>query len=95
MRKQLEVLEHHANARTQFRQVGLWIANRDAVDGDITLLEWLQAVDRLDQRRFAGPRRAAHHHHVTLGDLRGAIGQDLKLTVPFADVIKLNHEYFS
>ena len=31
--KQLEMLKHHADAGAQFRQVGLGIADRDAVDG--------------------------------------------------------------
>ena len=45
VREQLEVLEHHADARAQLRQVGLRVADRDAVDGDVALLERLERVD--------------------------------------------------
>jgi hypothetical protein len=41
VREQLEVLEHHADARTQLRQVGLRVGDRDAVDDDVALLEGL------------------------------------------------------
>ena len=53
MRKQLEVLEHHADPRAQLRQIGLGIVDLGAVDADVAFLERLQRVDAFDQRRLA------------------------------------------
>jgi hypothetical protein len=53
VREQLEMLEHHADAGAQLRQIGLAVADRDSVDGDGAFLERLQPVDALDQGRFA------------------------------------------
>jgi hypothetical protein len=66
VREQLEVLEHHADAAAQLGQVGLRVADADAVDHDVALLEGLQRVDGLDQRGLARARRAADHHHLAL-----------------------------
>src|SRR5437762_1973693 len=62
VRKELEVLEHHAYARAQLRQVGVRIADRGALDDDLALLKRLEAVHALDERRFAAPRGTADHH---------------------------------
>ena len=53
MREQLEVLEHHADARAELRQVRLGIVDLDAVDDDVAFLEWLECVDDLNQCRLA------------------------------------------
>jgi hypothetical protein len=50
MRKQLEVLEHHADAAAQFWQIGRSGGERCAIDDDIALLERLQRIDGFDQR---------------------------------------------
>src|SRR6266850_950021 len=93
MRKQLEMLKHHADAGAQFRQIGLGIVDLDAVEDDFPALEWLQRVDAFDQGRFSRSRRAAHHHHLALGDAGGAILQRLeRWPVPFVDVADLDHE---
>ena len=52
MRKQFEMLKHHADAGTQRRQVGFGIADLDAVENDLALLERLQRVDAFDQGRL-------------------------------------------
>ena len=66
VRKELEVLEHHADARAQLRQVGLGTPDRNAVDGDLPLLERLEAIHALDQRRLARPRRPADDDDLAL-----------------------------
>ena len=66
VREQLEVLEHHADARAQLGQVGLRVADRDAVDDDLALLERLERVDALDERRLAAARGAADHDDLAL-----------------------------
>src|SRR6267142_1732688 len=52
MRKEFKMLEHHADAGAQFRQVGLGIVDLDAVEDDLAFLERLQRVDAFDQRRL-------------------------------------------
>ena len=66
MREELEVLEHHADARAKLRQVGLGVVDRIAVDDDLALLEGLERVDDLDQRRLAGSGRPADDDHLAL-----------------------------
>ena len=93
MRKQLEMLKHHADARAQFRQIGLGVVDLGAIDADVAVLERLQRVDAFDQRRLARSRRAADHHHLALGDAGGAVGQHLEgRAVPFVDVADLDHD---
>ena len=93
VRKQFEILEHHAAARAQPGKVRLRVADRNAVDLDAPFLERFQAVDGLDQCRFAGTRRPAHHHHITLLDAGGAIGQHLEAAIPLADILEFDHAY--
>src|SRR5947208_16154353 len=92
MWKQLEMLEHHADAGAQFWQVGPGIVDLDAVEDDLALLKRLQRVDAFDQRRFSRTRRTAHHHYLALGDLGRAILQRLEdWPVPFIDVADFDH----
>src|SRR5579863_2535294 len=92
MRKQLEMLEHHADPGAQLRQIGLGIADGNAVNDDLPLLERLQRVDAFDQRRFSRAGRTAHNDHLALGDARGAILQRLEgRVIPFVDVADLDH----
>ena len=53
MRKQLEMLEYHADAGAQLRQIGLGVVDLDAVEDDLAFLKRLQRVDAFDQRRLA------------------------------------------
>jgi hypothetical protein len=55
VREQLEMLEHHADAGAQARQVCPRVADGNTVDHDAPLLEGLQAIDALDQRRSPEP----------------------------------------
>ena len=91
VREQLEVLEHHPDARPQLGEIGLGVAHRNPVDGDRALLEWLQGVDALDERRLARAGRPANDDHFALLDLGRAIGQYLKVTVPLGNLVHRNH----
>jgi hypothetical protein len=91
MREQLEMLEHHPDPGAQLGEVGLAVTDRNAGYRYVSLLEWLQPVDAFDQRRFPGPGRAAHHHHLAFGHFRRAIFEHLKLLVPFADMADGDH----
>jgi hypothetical protein len=53
VRVQLEALEHHADARTQARQVGGLVADDLALEGDGPGLIGFEAIDRLDQCALA------------------------------------------
>src|ERR1700692_4359536 len=87
------MLEHHADARAQLRQIGLGIVDLDAVEDDFPALERLQRVDAFDQRRFTRTRWAAHHHYLAFGDAGRAILQGLNpRSIPFVDVADLDHE---
>ncbi|EKS68785.1 6-pyruvoyl-tetrahydropterin synthase [Burkholderia sp. SJ98] len=91
MRKQLEVLEHHADLRTQLRQIRLLVRQRLAVDRDFALLERLQAVHGLDERRLARTRRAAHHDDLALLHFGRAVGEHLELPVPLGNILDRDH----
>src|SRR5207249_11129726 len=84
-------LENHADVGTQLGQIGLRLYYRHAVDGNRALLERFESVDAFDQRRFARARRPAYHAHLALVHVRRAIIQDLKLAVPFRDIIDRDH----
>ncbi|CQU76027.1 Uncharacterised protein [Salmonella enterica subsp. enterica serovar Typhi] len=46
--KQLEVLEYHAHAGTQFRQIGFFVVHNNAVNGNFAFLHRFQTVDGLN-----------------------------------------------
>ena len=69
-----------------FGRFGLGIVDLDAVDDDVALLERLERVDDLDQRRLAGPGRAADDDHLALLDVGRAVGQHLEAAVPLGYV---------
>ena len=87
------MLEHHADARAQFRQIRSRVSDRDAINVDLALLVRLQSVDALNKRGFARSRRAAHHHHLALGDPGGAVMQDQKIAVPLGNIYDLYHAH--
>ena len=87
VREELEVLEHHADARAELGQIGLGIADRHAVDGNHPLLEGLERVNAFDECRLARPRRHAHDDHLALLDLGRAVGQHLELAIPLGNMV--------
>jgi hypothetical protein len=91
MRVEFEILEHHADAGAQFRQVGPAVADRDGLDRDPPLLEGLESVDAFYQGALARARRAADDDDLALGDRGRAIGEDAEIAVPFAEMLDLDH----
>ena len=91
VREELEVLEHHAHAAAQLRQIRLRVAHGNAVDDDLALLEGFERIDRLDERRLARARRAANDDDFTLFDVHGTVLQHLEVAIPLADVLNFNH----
>ena len=53
VRKQFEILEHHADMSAQFGKIGLGVAHRNVIHHDVALLKRLQTVDTFDQGRFS------------------------------------------
>jgi hypothetical protein len=91
MREQFEVLKHHAHLRAQLRQIGLLVTHRLTVHENLALLERLEAVHGLDERRFARARRAAYHDNLALLHFRRAVGEYLKVAVPLGNILDGNH----
>src|SRR5262249_10952459 len=85
------MLEHHADARAELRQVGSLVSDRDAIDADLALLVRLQSVHALNEGGFARSRRAANYDHLALGNPGRAVTQDLEVAVPLADMVNLDH----
>src|SRR5215208_3198009 len=53
VREEVEALEHHADVAAQAGELLALLGHLLAVDGDLALLDRLQAVDRAAQRRLA------------------------------------------
>src|SRR5581483_1446587 len=88
VRKQIELLEDHADAPPQPRHHPLRHAGADAVvllrpadifgaDQHLAAVEWLETVDALQQRGFAGARWADHADHLAARDLEIDTAQHL------------------
>ena len=54
MRKQLEVLKHHADLGPETRKIGGLVSNRNAPDGDLTFGEPFQTIHAFQKSAFAG-----------------------------------------
>ena len=85
------MLEHHANVRAKLGKIGFLVVDFGAVDDDLTLLDRLQSVNGFNQRRFTGTGRSAHHYHVAFFHFGGAVGQHLKVPIPFRNIFQGNH----
>src|SRR5260221_8337949 len=72
VRKQLEMLEHHSNAGSELRQLGLRVTDRNPLHRDGAFLEGFKSVDAFDQGRFSRARWATYHHDPAFGDLAAA-----------------------
>ncbi len=68
MREQLEMLEHHADAGAQAREVGALGFDRRSIDGDGAFLERLQRLDTLDEGGLAEAGGTAHHLDLAPGN---------------------------
>src|SRR5829696_9530037 len=71
MRKQVEALEHEADAAAQTVELGTPHLRMDvpAVEEERPRGDLLQPVDGADQRRLPRPGRAAHHDDLAARDL--------------------------
>ncbi len=90
MRPQSEMLEHHADAGSDLRQLAIAHYNAGAADTDLLTVQIdltgigpFEPVDTAQQRRLAGPGRAEHAHRFALVDLETDIGQHLDVAEGF------------
>jgi len=85
MRKQVEVLEHHADLAPHGIDIAQIASQLDPIDNNLPLLVLLETVDAADHRRLARSRRAADNDLLPLLDGQIHIAQNMELAVPFVD----------
>src|SRR3546814_7723381 len=82
MRKEVEVLEHHADLAADLRDVLHVVRQLDFVDDDLALLVLLQPVDAADNGRLAGAGRSADDDALAAVDRQGDVLEDMELAIP-------------
>ncbi len=85
VRKQVELLEHEADAAAQRVDVHALGVDVLAVDADDALADGFEPVDGADERGLARARRAAHDQHFAASDLQADILEHMVLAVPLVD----------
>jgi hypothetical protein len=65
VRKEFEMLEYHAHARTQSTQVATTVMYGYTIDLNFTAVDSFQTIDRFDERGFTGARGAADDDNLT------------------------------
>jgi hypothetical protein len=86
MRKQVEVLEHHADFAADLVDLLQIVGQFDAVDDDLALLVLFQPVDAADHRRLAGTGRPADDDALAAHDLEVDVAQHVEIAVPLVHV---------
>src|SRR3546814_3558702 len=82
MRKEVEVLEHHADLAADLRDVLHVVRQLDFVDDDLALLVLLQPVDAADHGRLAGAGRSADDDALAAVDRQVDVLEDMELAIP-------------
>ena len=95
MRKQIEVLEHHADFTPDQLDVLEVVAELRALDPNLTLLVFFQTIQTTNQGGLSGARWAANNDTFTL--LAGEVDvlEDVKLTEPLVHIHHLDHDFFA
>ena len=92
MRKQVELLKHHAHFAAHRVDVLEVVVQRRVVDDDIAGLMFLQAIDTADQGRFSRPRGPANDNPFPGVDRQVDVFQDVEVAKPFVDIGQLNND---
>src|SRR6266550_4978888 len=86
------MLEHHADAGSDLRQVAIAHDNAGAIDADLLPIQIdlagvrpFKPVDTTQQCRFARARGSKHADRLTLVDLETDIGQNFDFAKPLGD----------
>ena len=95
MRKQIEMLEHHADFAAHFVDLLEVVGQLDAVDDDAALLMLLQPVDAADHGRFAGAGRPADHDALAAHHLEIDVAQHVEIAVPLVHADDLDRDRHS
>ena len=90
MRKEIELLEDHADVAAHLVDLLQVARQLDAVDDDAALLVLLQPVDAADERRLAGARRPADHDPLAARHPQVDVAQDVELAEPFVDALHVD-----
>src|SRR5947207_4562641 len=85
MRKQVEMLKHHADLAADVVDLLEIGGKLDAVDDDPARLMLLEPVDAADQRRLAGTGRPADHDPLAARDIEVDVAEHVKVAKPFVD----------
>ena len=86
MRKQVEVLEHHADLAPHLVDFLQVCGQLDAIDDNAPGLVLFQAVDAADHGRFARSGWAADNDALAPHDLEVDVAQHMKIAIPFVQV---------
>ena len=91
MRKQVEALEHHADLAPHVVDALEVGSEFDAVDHDLTFLEFLQRIDAADGGGLAGAGRAADDDAFALADGEVDVAEHMEFAEPFVQTGDLDH----
>src|SRR5262249_30265559 len=90
VRKQVELLEHHADLAADLVDRPEILGELRAVDDDAAALPVLDAVDAAQQRRLAAARGAADDDALSAHDLEVDVAQHVEGAEPFVEVDDLD-----
>lgn len=92
MRIEIELLKNETDLCTQPGQICMAVVNLHAVHPNFSGSDRLQLVDAADQRAFPGTTGSADNSDFSGRHRQIDVIQDMKLSEPFMDVFKLNHQ---
>src|SRR5918993_1404827 len=98
VREEVELLEHHADAGAEARQLSAARHGVLGAEGDEPVADLqragrrlLQQIDAAQERRLAAARRADHHHDLAAIDLERHAAHRLDRAVALAQALGLDH----
>ena len=90
MRKEIELLKHHADLAPDLREVGRVRPEFPPGKDDASFLVFLEAVDAPDQSGLAGAGGAADHDAFALRDPEMHPAEHLERAEPLADAVEFD-----
>ena len=88
-------MEHHADVRAQFVDVGFRIKHVRAFDENMAFVRDFKPIQAADERAFAGAGRPDHDNHFAGINMRGDILQRphvMRKMERFGNMLHVNHE---
>src|SRR5262245_28458719 len=86
MRKEIELLENHADALARIHGLAR-VVERDALEDDLAAVVMLDSVDAADQRGFSRARRAADYDLLAASHAERTVVQRMKVSVPLVHAL--------